>query len=316
MRENQWKTSRPMPATDSATLPLLYVLAVALLQFAAVPMERLQAQSAVIEMPNSGGPATMAIVSDEGIASDLTQALLATEARLVEPTPVYWRDEIAMGQLLDWMNSAGIPIHLHESAIDNDLNETTRVRMALHYATLQQNLQFVLDLYQCGMTIDHMGQIKIASVDYLIENPTTVTQDITSIPADPYELVETIQEIVDPDGWEENGGTGRMRLIQSGQHRLLVVTNTYRNQVAVRHLLRSLKRMAYGTTKPAPMPLSPTMGGSLVLGTGLDYLPWQLEYGARDPRFYGGGFGGGGFGGGAGGGGGGVGGGGLGGGVF
>ncbi len=55
-------------------------------------------------------------------------------------------------------------------------------------------------------------------------------------PAD--QLIELVTETIDPDSWESNGGTGRIREINS----VLVIAQTSRNLRGVHNLLDSLER--------------------------------------------------------------------------
>ncbi len=75
-----------------------------------------------------------------------------------------------------------------------------------------------------------------------------LSQTVTQLPASQYflieevisaeeQLIELIQEIVDPDSWEANGGTGRMQVMTG---KLFVVT-TCENQRRVKALLDELK---------------------------------------------------------------------------
>ncbi len=55
------------------------------------------------------------------------------------------------------------------------------------------------------------------------------------------ELIELIEETIDPDGWEANGGTGRMRPFPSTLS--LIVTTTQENQDRIQDLLKRLREL-------------------------------------------------------------------------
>lgn len=59
--------------------------------------------------------------------------------------------------------------------------------------------------------------------------------------ADFNDLIELIQETIDPDSWEENGGTGRMRAFPSTLS--LIVTTTQENQDRIQDLLTRLREL-------------------------------------------------------------------------
>ncbi len=59
--------------------------------------------------------------------------------------------------------------------------------------------------------------------------------------ADFDELIELIEETIDPDSWEANGGTGRMRAFPSTLS--LIVTTTQENQDRIQDLLKRLREL-------------------------------------------------------------------------
>jgi hypothetical protein len=289
------KNRRRVMLNGAAARCPMYVFATGLLYCAAITNTG-YAQSTVLDTGNDLSPFGYAGRSNpvDSIPSDLSPATRATELRIAMPTPSNWRNEMPLEALIDSMNAAGIPTCLHESAHDNNLESVRRVRLGLHNASIGDNLRFMLDCFECDFTIDISGRIMIAADDFLVENPLFVTFDITHIPADPDEIVETVEETIDPDSWEANGGTGRMRTLNSGQRTLLTITTTWRNMTRARQLLGSIHGMSRVGDVASSNFRELLSGGSTPVELPEYLKPHHLRYG----RGYGGREGGGGFGGG------------------
>ncbi len=255
------------------------------------------AQSTVVsidrdaEIPLNGQSLTV-----DRVPSDLSPTIKAVERRLANATPETWRSEMPMEELMFFMSRAGYRVYLSESAHDSNLDESGIIRLALHNASMDENLRFALNAFQCDYTILDSGTIMIASVDEMIENPVNVTFDITNLPQDPYLVAETIEETIDPDGWEANGGTGRIRAVVSNDRRLIVVSSTYQNTRQIRRQLGTFSAMAGATGLPATQDL--LAGASTPVQMPDAYDDTGYDRGFRNGRGRGGGFGGGGQGGG------------------
>lgn len=228
VRKRTWHNSVPLAAVLIAFL------------FAA----SLNAQSTVVsinrdaEVPIDGQTLTV-----DRVSSDLSPTIKVVERRLASATPETWRSERTMGRLIRDMNQAGYRVFLHETAIDNNLDPDTVIRLALYNASIDENLRFVLNVFRCDYQILDSGTIVIASNDKIIEDPVRITFDITNLPQDPYLLADTIEETIDPDGWEVNGGTGRLKVVATNDRRLLVVVTTYQNLRQIRTQLGTFSKM-------------------------------------------------------------------------
>lgn len=282
------------PGKNATSLdPHMYLIATFMLYFAAVT-SRCDAQSVVIDSGNDLYLKNFAgnSIPVNSIPSDMSPAMRATELKLAMPTPPNWRNEMPVTALVDLLNTAGIFASLHESAVDNNLDPDRRIRLGLHNASREDNLRFMLDSFQCDFSIDISGRVTIASEDFLVENPISVTFDITSIPADPDGIIELIEETVDPDSWEANGGIGRMRFLKTGQRCLLTITTTWRNMTRVRRLMESV----HGMSGPGDISWSALhgglSGGSTILELPEHLKPPHTRYSGEYRNRGGGGFGG------------------------
>ena len=201
----------------------------------------ISAQSTIIQLP-SPSPATSVDVNQPRIPNSFTLQQKDVEARLAAPTPAAWRSEKSMGNLVNMMNRSGFQVLLDESAADNNLDEHTVIRLALHNASIETNLRFALRLFQCDFLITESGILVILSYDAALDfdNMSRVTYDISRIVNhydDLRELINLVQETVDPDSWDDNGGMGRQHATDSKKGFLLTVTQTFKNQRRVRQLL-------------------------------------------------------------------------------
>lgn len=231
-------------------IPVVAILCVLLLVISS------NAQSTVVsidrdaEVPLNGQSLTV-----DRVPSDLSPTIKAVERRLANATPETWRSEMPMANLMFFMNRAGYRVYLSESAVDNNLDNQSPIRLALHNASIDENLRFALNAYQCDYSILDSGTIVIASYDEFIENPETVTFDTTNLPLDPDQVVDAIEETIDPDGWEANGGTGRISVVKSNDRKLLVVTNDYQNIRQIRRQLGTFSAMTGARGLPATQEL-------------------------------------------------------------
>lgn len=234
------------------------VIGVAISVCLIVPIYTTNAQSTVVQLPGQSLEAQVAervsrTVSNR-IPSDLSTAYLQAEVRLKQPTPPTWRNEMPMGELIRMMTSAGLRIKLDESARDNNLDEEARIRLSLHNASVSENLQFALKVFQCDIRITEEGTIELMSEDALLDTLDRATYHVRHLVRD-YdqleELMDLLQGTIDPDSWEANGGVGRMSTFQSSNGMMLTVTQTYRLQVEIRKQLVTLSQLGGGAAMTA-----------------------------------------------------------------
>jgi hypothetical protein len=186
------------------------------------------------------------------VPGDLSPTVRVVERQLAQATPESWRSEMSVNDLRFAMSRTGLRVYLDESARDSNLDESAIIRLALHNASVDENLRFALHAFQCDYTILDSGTIVIASEDELIDRlQTRITFDITNLPQDPQMVAQSLQESIDPDGWEDYGGMGRIQVVASSSRHLLVVSNTYQNTRQVRRLLDSFSAMSGATGMPA-----------------------------------------------------------------
>ncbi len=224
------------------------------------------AQSTVVQLPGqsqSESGLTSVVDAGDDVPSSVSSLVKRTETSLARPTPAAWRAEMPARRLLAMMNQAGFQILLHESAGDNRLDDDALIRMALHNASVAVNLRFALEPFQCDYLIDDSGVIVIMSEDALLDHLVRYTYNISQLAQDydsALEVAQLITETIDPDSWDENGGTGRMVVTGVGSGMIMTVTQTYRNQREVQKQLASAIRMGNGPVSSGLDVLS--MGGA------------------------------------------------------
>ncbi|MGI9519631.1 MAG: hypothetical protein ACR2NP_21440, partial [Pirellulaceae bacterium] len=225
-----------------------------------------QAQSTVVQLPDNSIAALgiPSVVDSSGVVPNSASPLIQrSEALLERPTPPSWRAEMPMARLVSMMNQAGFQVLLHESAMDNNLDEDALIRLALHNASIDVNLRFALEPFQCDYLIDDSGVIVIMSDDTMLDNQVRYTYNISQLAQDyesGLEVADLITETIDPDSWDENGGSGRIVVTGTGSGMMLTVTQIYRNQREVQQQLAAVQRMGNGPVSSGPDVLS--MGGA------------------------------------------------------
>ncbi len=194
-------------------------------------------------------PAPTVEPEDPGLAkgslpNSLSPQLLRVESLLAAPTPNAWRSKMEVRQLVRLMNSASLPVVLDPSAADNQLQDTTPLRLALRNASIDSNLRFALRAFQCDYVITDSGVIRILSEDAMLQHDglSQVTYNIGRLARD-YDRAEGVMDLVgnaiDPDSWSDLGGIAYMHITNAKNGFLLTVTHTYQHQRQVRQLLAS-----------------------------------------------------------------------------
>lgn len=227
------------------------------------------AQSSVIQLPgNASVIAATSESSPNDFPSSVSEQVKRTEKLLRSPTPMEMCYESDVSQLLEQFREFGIQIVLDESAAENNLDEDTDVRLRLPGVAIDVNLRDMLKPYQCKYSINESGVVTILSEDANEELFIRLTYDISNIAGDfdgVDQLMGLVQETIDPDSWEENGGNGRMYPVGTGNRMLLTISQTYRNQRQIRSQLGTIRQMSGGSWVKRGASAKPRAGTSSVV---------------------------------------------------
>ena len=135
-----------------------------------------------------------------------------------------------------------IPIVLHESALENNLDEDSLITLKLSGISLKSALQVMLKPFSCTCAIkDEIMYILAddAALDMLevrIYDCTALKEKINA-PNVEYDSIEkVVTTIVDPQSWIESGGNGR--IVELAGRLIICQTNDRHDQIA--KLLKSL----------------------------------------------------------------------------
>ena len=178
-----------------------------------------------------------------GPRDSLADQFLKTEKILSNSFPNLSLQPISAGKLVRQLQSLGLPVVIHQSAIDDSLDHDTILRLPLPSERLGAQLLHVLDQHNATLAIDD-GLIRIISRDDAETDPrylTTMVYDVTTLGGSPRKLIDTIENSVESESWLDTGsGLGTIQAIQVGQRNLLVVGQTYDVHRKLHQLLSDL----------------------------------------------------------------------------
>jgi hypothetical protein len=197
-------------------------------------------QSSVIRLPLENQTNTTLFASEP--ANNLPKLFLETERILEKPLPTYIAGEIFFMDLKAKLASMGLQVMLNESAKDT-LSLDTELEIPAPGKSVDANLRLMLERYDCTYTVDRSGVIIILSVDDAESEMTNVTIDVTGMSDDFYDLVYVIQEAIEPDQWESNGGVGRAAPFQANEREFIAFEVPYQMLRKIREYFASLNTM-------------------------------------------------------------------------
>ncbi len=121
---------------------------------------------------------------------------------------------------------------IHESAADNGLELDSFITFKLNKVRACTLIEMMLEEFSCTYHIQD-GVVRILCRDRARDTLSRYVTDQSVGRGDIENLQNVIQEIVEPDSWEENGGTGR--IMNFGER--LVIAQTDHNIRQIRDLL-------------------------------------------------------------------------------
>lgn len=133
--------------------------------------------------------------------------------------------------LYEWSRDTGLQFQVHFCAEDEGVDAKTLINARLANVRLAGVLKDMLEPHNCTWLVRD-GVIYVVSEDYAVEHPVTRVIDCTTILA----TIQPSEHLVEPDSWEENGGTGRI-MVLNGK---LVVVSTNEIIRQVEQLLEQL----------------------------------------------------------------------------
>ncbi len=225
------------------------------------------------------------------VSNDIPPQVRSVEQSLEQIIPANLLGRLTVRQIMNELRELGMSVVLDESARENNVDEQTPLQMTLGGQSIGTNLVYALEPFYIEYQIDHRGVVVIRSVDSMLDNLTEIIYDVSSFTASPEEMAEVIMETIDPDTWEDYGGTARMKFYYTGGRRMLVITNTYYNQRKIRRHLDSLARMSGAAGAVASL----DDGGIWLSGSTVIAMPGDRQLTRRRggaPGGFGGGFGG------------------------
>ena len=146
-------------------------------------------------------------------------------------------NEIAMQKVvIELQLKLGLQILLHESAMDNGLDEELPVTARLIDLRGSSILDILLEPFECTYRVQD-GVVMVCSDDEACDRPAREVFALFDSRIKEERLEALVVELVDPESWEINGGNGTLA---SYDGRLIVVQSE-KNICDVRDLLISIE---------------------------------------------------------------------------
>ena len=174
--------------------------------------------------------------------NDLPAALQRTEVLLSENLPDQLYGEVTFRKLIDELRNAGISVTLDISAEDT-ISLSTDTEIPAPGASIDANLRLLLKRFDCTYVITNHGILEILSVDEAESELTHMTMDVTGLSSDVYELGIVVKNTIEPDMWEENGGTYRLDVYQANNRDFMTFAVTYGSLHAIRRYFSTINQM-------------------------------------------------------------------------
>lgn len=217
-------------------------------------------QSTLIEVPSSsiGLPANVPARLTEFPPSTLTQRQRAWEAILRQVQPTIAAETMKAGQLIDQLRKLGLPLQLHQSAIDDSLPHDETVQLELPDQPLILRLDNTLRKHNSAIAM--IGErLAIISMDVSNdpENFLILSYDISSIGFSIEQLNNVIKGTIDPDGWDDTNGDATLSFQITSRYRLLTLGAPYSTHLKFRRMMEGFRRLA-----GVSIPQNSSLGGS------------------------------------------------------
>lgn len=189
------------------------------------------------------------LVPGETIPNSNPDSIQAIERILAASDPGVTLQEEPFGDLMTRLNSIGIPVLIHHSAIDDELDKQTQVSsVGLPDLPLYWQLTFVLEKFNACMQLRD-GYILVISKDVEedAEFFVTITYDVSSLAS--FEghkaLADVIAQSVSPANWAATGtGEQTIAFSQVNGHTLMSVSAPWAEHLNVRKFLTQLTQLS------------------------------------------------------------------------
>jgi|GEM_PF-5703144 len=202
------------------------------------------------------------LVPGETIAVSRSDLMVSIENVLATPCPSISATTEPFQKVMSRMHEMGIPVWLHRSAVDDELDWDTQIsRGGTEGLPLYVQLCRVLEEYNASLQLDG-DQARIVSMD-VVDDPefyTTLTYDVTQLtdfdnhPG----LSSVIAKTVGPDGWSGTGtGDQTMAFSKVNGHTLMSISAPWSEHVKIRRFLAQLTSLS-----ATELPMLGSLGGS------------------------------------------------------
>lgn len=164
------------------------------------------------------------------------------ESILSQPFPDQFNGQATAEQTVADLAKLGLPIILHQTAIDDSLTHDDVLDLKLPQQPLKTRLMAALESVNATLVFrdDHISIIsKDEEEDSLMF--MTITYDVSGMGINPMDLVDVVQASVYADSWQDTGqGLGTIQHINVRGKDLLIISQSYVIQSAVQNLFQSM----------------------------------------------------------------------------
>ncbi|MFT5304122.1 MAG: hypothetical protein ACI87E_004110 [Mariniblastus sp.] len=228
-----------------------------------VSIEPTFCQSVAVQVP--GGRAGSIETNTAWPSNTMSAEMRRWDAILDMTYPSRFNGKLTGRELVAEMNRLGLPTILSVSAKDDSLDFDDHIELPLPNSSLRTRL--FAGLKDVNATIWYAeNRIGIISLDDSEESEyfLTATYDVTSlVHGEPYDLIDTITNTVDPDGWVDTGqGLGTIVANQVNGRHLITIGKEYANHRRVQRLLNGINRLSGSYTSSARSGAVAVPGGS------------------------------------------------------
>ena len=209
------------------------------------------AQSSVLSAPGRQTQQAAWRTTSTAVPNSISQRQLATEAMLARPVSnfgIRFDEELIASDVFETLDAV---VFVHEN-LDGVFDNETRLDMKAG-VSMRTALSKALEYQDASLVVEPGGSILIISIDdeYEPDFLSPVTYDITGITGSADQamrLRHVLQQTIDSDSWEENGGgCGTLQIYQHNGRILMTIRQSYDVHLAIRSHFDSLARLAGGS---------------------------------------------------------------------
>ena len=148
-------------------------------------------------------------------------------------------------QLVEELIEIGLPVTLDASASDDALPEDESIEIRLPGRSVRTRLLVALREKNACIAFKR-EHIAIVSIDDAedVSSFSIITYDVSGFGVNPHELLDSIQNTIQPDSWQDTGqGLATIEYTSMRGRDLFTIAQNYENHLAIQDFLEGLNRL-------------------------------------------------------------------------